>query len=50
MPRLLRLIASGKLPVERIVTQRISIEDIAAGLASLGDPSGDQIKVLARAW
>ena len=50
LPRLLRLIAAGKLPVEKIVTKRISIEDIAAGLASLGDPGGDQIKVLARAW
>jgi len=50
LPRLLRLIGAGKLPVEKIVTSKIDIADIAAGIASLGDPSGDQIKVLARAY
>ena len=49
LPRLLELIAAGRLPVERIVTKKVDLEDIVEGLKSLGDPSGDQVKVLARA-
>lgn len=45
-PRLLELVAAGRLPVEKIITRRIDLADIADGLRSLGDPAGDQVKVL----
>jgi (R,R)-butanediol dehydrogenase/meso-butanediol dehydrogenase/diacetyl reductase len=46
-PRILDQIASGRLPVERIVTSRIPLEDIVEkGIEALADPAGDQVKVL----
>ncbi len=46
-PRILAQIASGKLPVERVITSRIGIDQlIPAGLDRLADPEGDQIKIL----
>ncbi|MDX6569097.1 MAG: (R,R)-butanediol dehydrogenase / meso-butanediol dehydrogenase / diacetyl reductase [Gaiellales bacterium] len=46
-PRILDQIASGRLPVERIVTSQIALEDIVEqGIEALGDPAGDQTKVL----
>jgi (R,R)-butanediol dehydrogenase/meso-butanediol dehydrogenase/diacetyl reductase len=46
-PRILDQIASGRLPVERIVTSRIALEDIVEkGIETLADPAGDQVKVL----
>jgi len=46
-PRIIRMIASGRLPVERIVTGRIGLDDIVpAGFEPLIDPAGDQVKVL----
>ena len=46
-PRILKQIAAGQLPVERIITSRISIEDVVPrGIEVLGDPAADQIKVL----
>jgi (R,R)-butanediol dehydrogenase / meso-butanediol dehydrogenase / diacetyl reductase len=46
-PRILRQIASGKLPVERIVTSKIKVVDVVSkGIEGLADPKGDQIKIL----
>src|SRR5439155_13965252 len=45
-PRILRQVASGKLPVERIVTSRIEVTNIVPeGIERLADPSGDQVKI-----
>jgi (R,R)-butanediol dehydrogenase/meso-butanediol dehydrogenase/diacetyl reductase len=46
-PRVVALIESGKLPVERIITSRIKADDVVEkGFKRLLDPSGDQMKVL----
>ncbi len=46
-PRIAGQIASGALPVERVVTGRIGIDDVVAGgFDALVDPEGDQIKIL----
>ncbi len=46
-PRVISLIESGKLPVEKIVTARIAADDIVdKGFRSLLDPSGEQMKIL----
>jgi (R,R)-butanediol dehydrogenase / meso-butanediol dehydrogenase / diacetyl reductase len=46
-PRILRQVAAGKLPVERIVTSKIEVTDIVSkGIERLADPSGDQVKIL----
>jgi (R,R)-butanediol dehydrogenase/meso-butanediol dehydrogenase/diacetyl reductase len=46
-PRIARLIASGKYPVEKVVTDRIDLEEIVgAGFERLIDPAGDQLKIL----
>jgi (R,R)-butanediol dehydrogenase / meso-butanediol dehydrogenase / diacetyl reductase len=46
-PRVIDLIASGRLPAERIVTGTVPIEDaIDRGFGALLDPDGDQIKIL----
>jgi (R,R)-butanediol dehydrogenase/meso-butanediol dehydrogenase/diacetyl reductase len=48
-PRILEQIASGRLPVDRIVTSRIALGDVVAqGIEALADPAGDQVKVLVR--
>jgi (R,R)-butanediol dehydrogenase/meso-butanediol dehydrogenase/diacetyl reductase len=47
-PRVIRLIARGRYPVERIVTSRLSLHDVVTkGFDRLIDPQGDQVKVLA---
>jgi (R,R)-butanediol dehydrogenase/meso-butanediol dehydrogenase/diacetyl reductase len=47
-PRIIRLIASGKYPAEKIVTARISLEDVVPkGFDVLVHPTGDELKVLA---
>lgn len=47
-PRIIRLIASGKYPVDKAVTARIPLEDVVPrGFDVLIDPRGDQLKVLA---
>ena len=44
------MIASGRLPVERIVTGRIELDElVAGGFEALLDPDGSQVKVLVRA-
>jgi (R,R)-butanediol dehydrogenase / meso-butanediol dehydrogenase / diacetyl reductase len=46
-PRVIELIASGRLPAERIVTATVPIDDaIDRGFDALLDPDGDQIKIL----
>ena len=49
-PRIARLIASGRLPVEKIVTAQIAMADIVErGFVPLLSPTGDQVKVLVSA-
>ena len=46
-PRVIRMISSGKLPVEKIVTGRIEPEAIVEkGFRSLLNPSGQEMKVM----
>lgn len=46
-PRILRQIATGQLPVEQVVTSRITMRDIVPlGIERLADPAGDQVKIL----
>jgi (R,R)-butanediol dehydrogenase/meso-butanediol dehydrogenase/diacetyl reductase len=46
-PRHLAAVASGRLPVERIITSRIPIADVVPrGVEVLADPAGDQVKIL----
>jgi (R,R)-butanediol dehydrogenase/meso-butanediol dehydrogenase/diacetyl reductase len=46
-PRVIRMIASGRLPVERIVTGRIALDDLVeGGFGALLDPAGSDVKVL----
>lgn len=46
-PRIIRLIASGKYPVAKAVTTRISLESVVSqGFDVLVNPTGDQLKVL----
>lgn len=49
-PRIAGLIASGRYPVEKVVTAQIAMEDIVAkGFETLLSPTGDQVKVLVNA-
>jgi len=49
-PRIAGLIASGRLPVENIVTAKIAMADIVErGFQPLLSPTGDQVKVLVTA-
>jgi (R,R)-butanediol dehydrogenase/meso-butanediol dehydrogenase/diacetyl reductase len=49
-PRVISLIASGRLPVEKVVSARISMEDVVdKGFETLLSPTGDQVKVLVEA-
>ncbi len=49
-PRVIRLIARGRYPVERIVTSQLPLADVVTkGFDRLIDPRGDQVKVLASA-
>jgi (R,R)-butanediol dehydrogenase/meso-butanediol dehydrogenase/diacetyl reductase len=46
-PRVVRMISSGKLPVEKIITGRIAPEDIVEkGFRSLLNPAGREMKVM----
>jgi (R,R)-butanediol dehydrogenase / meso-butanediol dehydrogenase / diacetyl reductase len=46
-PRILRQVASGKLPVERIVTSRIPLEDVVPrGIEALADRDAAETKIL----
>ena len=49
-PRIVNLIASGRYPVEKVVSAQIAMEDIVEkGFETLLNPSGDQVKVLVNA-
>jgi (R,R)-butanediol dehydrogenase/meso-butanediol dehydrogenase/diacetyl reductase len=49
-PRVIRLIARGKYPVERIVTATLDLDHVVTdGFDRLIDPTGEQVKVLATA-
>ena len=49
-PRVIGMIAAGRLPVERIVTGRIELEDLVEdGFEALLDAAGSHVKVLVRA-
>jgi (R,R)-butanediol dehydrogenase / meso-butanediol dehydrogenase / diacetyl reductase len=46
-PRIARMIASGALPVQDVVTSRIGVEEtVPAGFDVLADPQGSEVKVL----
>jgi (R,R)-butanediol dehydrogenase/meso-butanediol dehydrogenase/diacetyl reductase len=46
-PRVISLIQSGKLPVEKIISGHIRAEDVVEqGFRRLLDPRGDQMKIL----
>ena len=48
-PRVIRMISSGKLPVEKIITGRIAPEVIVdKGFRSLLDPKGNEMKVMVK--
>jgi (R,R)-butanediol dehydrogenase/meso-butanediol dehydrogenase/diacetyl reductase len=49
-PRIIGLIASGRCPVERVVTAQIVADDVVAGaFEPLLDPQGREMKVMVRA-
>lgn len=46
-PRIISLIASGRYPVEKVVTSQVElVEIVPRGFNALLDPQGDQVKVL----
>lgn len=46
-PRIIRLVASGKFPVEKVVTSKISmIDTVPLGFDALLSPTGEQVKLL----
>lgn len=45
-PRIIAQVASGALPIERVVTAHITLEAIADGFEALADSAGDQLKML----
>jgi (R,R)-butanediol dehydrogenase/meso-butanediol dehydrogenase/diacetyl reductase len=49
-PRIISLIASGRYPVEKVVSAQIAMDDIVEkGFETLLNPAGDQVKVLVNA-
>jgi (R,R)-butanediol dehydrogenase / meso-butanediol dehydrogenase / diacetyl reductase len=49
-PRIISLIASGRYPVEKVVSAQIAMEDIVEkGFETLLSPTGNQVKVLVNA-
>ncbi len=47
-PELLDLIAAGKLPLDKLIGRRISLDDASAALASLASSPGKGITVIDR--
>lgn len=46
-PRIISLIASGRYPVEKVVTSQVEMDEIVPrGFDALLDPQGDEVKVL----
>lgn len=49
-PRIIGLVAGGRLPVDKVVSDQIAMDDIVAkGFETLLSPTGDQVKVLVNA-
>jgi (R,R)-butanediol dehydrogenase/meso-butanediol dehydrogenase/diacetyl reductase len=49
-PRMIRLVASGRFPVEQVVTSQIDVDDVVPrGFEPLTDPRGSELKVLVTA-
>jgi (R,R)-butanediol dehydrogenase/meso-butanediol dehydrogenase/diacetyl reductase len=49
-PRIIGLVASGRYPVDKVVTSQIAMDDIVAqGFETLLSPTGDQVKLLVNA-
>jgi (R,R)-butanediol dehydrogenase / meso-butanediol dehydrogenase / diacetyl reductase len=49
-PRIIGLVASGRYPVEKVVTAQIPMDDIVTqGFETLLSPTGDQVKLLVNA-
>jgi (R,R)-butanediol dehydrogenase/meso-butanediol dehydrogenase/diacetyl reductase len=49
-PRMIRLVGSGRFPVERVVTARLDVADVVdRGFEPLSDPVGAESKVLVSA-
>jgi (R,R)-butanediol dehydrogenase/meso-butanediol dehydrogenase/diacetyl reductase len=49
-PRIIDLVARGRLPVERVVTAQVPMDDVVErGFEVLLSPTGDQVKVLVQA-
>jgi (R,R)-butanediol dehydrogenase/meso-butanediol dehydrogenase/diacetyl reductase len=49
-PRVIRLVAAGKFPVEKIVTSQLPLDSIVSdGFERLIDPTGNEVKVLGSA-
>lgn len=46
-PEVMAEVASGTLPIDRVMTGRVAMEDaVAGGFERLLDPAGDEIKIL----
>jgi (R,R)-butanediol dehydrogenase/meso-butanediol dehydrogenase/diacetyl reductase len=46
-PRIIRMIAGGNLPVFKVMTSQISLDEVVTkGFDALVDPTGDQLKIL----
>jgi (R,R)-butanediol dehydrogenase/meso-butanediol dehydrogenase/diacetyl reductase len=45
-PRMIRLVGTGRFPIEKIVTTQVGIDDTVAGFDALIDPNGNEVKVL----
>jgi (R,R)-butanediol dehydrogenase/meso-butanediol dehydrogenase/diacetyl reductase len=49
-PRVIRLITTGKFPVDKIVTSTLPLDSIVSdGFDRLIDPTGNQVKVMGSA-
>ena len=48
-PRIIRLISSGKYPVEKVISTIVPVDDVVKkGFDILVNPTGDQMKVLVK--
>lgn len=45
-PRIIAQVASGALPIERVVTDQIALDGIVDGFEALVNPASDQLKIL----
>jgi len=46
-PRIARMVAAGNFPIEKVITARISAENVVdKGFEALLDPAGEHLKIL----